>query len=92
MRFELTTPTLARLCSTPELRPRPLGRAADTSRGRRLQEENCIYDEIFQTRIKVLDQNRACSTNPIAHSSNMVSVMIIPTTRIRITGGLAEKP
>ena len=23
MRFELTTPTLARLCSTPELRPRP---------------------------------------------------------------------
>ena len=22
MRFELTTPTLARLCSTPELRPR----------------------------------------------------------------------
>ncbi len=24
MRFELTTPTLARLCSTPELRPRPL--------------------------------------------------------------------
>jgi hypothetical protein len=25
MRFELTTLTLARLCSTPELRPRPLG-------------------------------------------------------------------
>ena len=25
MRFELTTPTLARLCSTPELRPRPIG-------------------------------------------------------------------
>ena len=24
MRFELTTLTLARLCSTPELRPRPL--------------------------------------------------------------------
>ena len=23
MRFELTTPTLARLCSTPELRPHP---------------------------------------------------------------------
>jgi hypothetical protein len=28
MRFELTTPTLARLCSTPELRPRPLGNRA----------------------------------------------------------------
>jgi hypothetical protein len=27
MRFELTTPTLARLCSTPELRP--LGATAD---------------------------------------------------------------
>ena len=25
MRFELTTPTLARLCSTPELRPHPWG-------------------------------------------------------------------
>ena len=25
MRFELTTPTLARLCSTPELRPHPIG-------------------------------------------------------------------
>ncbi len=25
MRFELTTPTLARLCSTPELRPRSVG-------------------------------------------------------------------
>jgi hypothetical protein len=25
MRFELTTLTLARLCSTPELRPHPLG-------------------------------------------------------------------
>ena len=24
MRFELTTPTLARLCSTPELRPHPI--------------------------------------------------------------------
>ncbi len=24
MRFELTTPTLARLCSTPELRPHPV--------------------------------------------------------------------
>ena len=28
MRFELTTPTLARLCSTPELRPRPIGYVA----------------------------------------------------------------
>ena len=27
MRFELTTLTLARLCSTPELRPHPLVRA-----------------------------------------------------------------
>ena len=26
MRFELTTLTLARLCSTPELRPRSVGR------------------------------------------------------------------
>ena len=26
MRFELTTPTLARLCSTPELRPHPFQR------------------------------------------------------------------
>eukprot|EP00521_Asterionellopsis_glacialis_P005760 CAMPEP_0195268272 /NCGR_PEP_ID=MMETSP0706-20130129/13084_1 /TAXON_ID=33640 /ORGANISM="Asterionellopsis glacialis, Strain CCMP134" /LENGTH=49 /DNA_ID= /DNA_START= /DNA_END= /DNA_ORIENTATION= len=24
-RFELSTPTLARLCSTPELRPHPMG-------------------------------------------------------------------
>ena len=32
MRFELTTPTLARLCSTPELRPRPVGKPVAVSR------------------------------------------------------------
>ncbi len=32
MRFELTTPTLARLCSTPELRPLGAGKAARAAR------------------------------------------------------------
>ena len=34
MRFELTTPTLARLCSTPELRPHPVGKPACIDRKR----------------------------------------------------------
>lgn len=48
MRFELTTLTLARLCSTPELRPRsvPLASAAGgagfSQGGGGLQEEKCI--------------------------------------------------
>ncbi len=36
MRFELTTPTLARLCSTPELRPLELGVLGRPSRGGRM--------------------------------------------------------
>ena len=40
MRFELTTLTLARLCSTPELRPRPVGGAGDINSKPRLQEGN----------------------------------------------------
>ncbi len=33
MRFELTTLTLARLCSTPELRPHPLGEGLNKAKG-----------------------------------------------------------
>lgn len=45
MRFELTTLTLARLCSTPELRPRPLGeRDVQTIPARRKRENFTITD------------------------------------------------
>ncbi len=45
MRFELTTPTLARLCSTPELRPlerlvHPQQRGVYAPRSGRLQGES----------------------------------------------------
>ncbi len=40
MRFELTTLTLARLCSTPELRPHSVG-AVFSPAARRAQGENC---------------------------------------------------
>ena len=39
MRFELTTPTLARLCSTPELRP--------LERLRRVAAARCIWRKVF---------------------------------------------
>ena len=39
-RFELSTLTLARLCSTPELRPRSVSWGSDTKRWRVLQAEN----------------------------------------------------
>jgi hypothetical protein len=35
MRFELTTLTLARLCSTPELRPHSVGRVIERGGARR---------------------------------------------------------
>ena len=47
MRFELTTPTLARLCSTPELRPHPMGKTAnrlerrDKAQNRRGRKGQC---------------------------------------------------
>ena len=45
MRFELTTLTLARLCSTPELRPHPLGeRDVQTIPVRRKREIHTITD------------------------------------------------
>ena len=45
MRFELTTLTLARLCSTPELRPRPLGECdLQTIPLRRKRENHTITD------------------------------------------------
>ena len=45
MRFELTTLTLARLCSTPELRPHPVGeRDVQTILSRRKRENLTISD------------------------------------------------
>ena len=45
MRFELTTLTLARLCSTPELRPRANRCRSDMKSRARLQVENPTSDE-----------------------------------------------
>ncbi len=46
-RFELSTLTLARLCSTPELRPHRLDEASDINYAHYPQEENAIFDIFF---------------------------------------------
>ncbi len=51
MRFELTTPTLARLCSTPELRPLKMGNDISlfnqtTLAGNRSFRQNCPEQKI----------------------------------------------
>ena len=47
MRFELTTLTLARLCSTPELRPHPLGEAELVILGDGCKGKNGPVRQIF---------------------------------------------
>jgi hypothetical protein len=47
MRFELTTLTLARLCSTPELRPRPLGESDLQTIPLRRKRENFRFSDFL---------------------------------------------
>ena len=57
MRFELTTLTLARLCSTPELRPRPWVWGRYKQRDG-LAREKCAGPEVFAHRVRVVGRYR----------------------------------
>ena len=82
-RFERPTLTLARLCSTPELRPLPwIGRMYKLMR--RAASEKSHRSQKSHT--------KACAISPIAAKAIMPVVNSMPPTRNFITGGLAEKP
>ena len=92
MRFELTTPTLARLCSTPELRPRSVGGGLIEGEAGRLQPPtgDSAYEKgLTRCRARPFAGNAARSYGPNTKSeasstaeATPVSVMVEPSGRV----------
>ena len=79
MRFELTTLTLARLCSTPELRPRSVGRVIVRGGGRRKEKNGAGLNAEGRP------EGRPCAVGPTGagdeirtHDPNLGKVMLYP--------------